>query len=59
MRSNRVATLAVVAGLALLGSASAGVGGITSRTVGRAPSPLADQHDRDGDHGRRHAEHGA
>jgi hypothetical protein len=50
MRSNRVATLAVIAGLALLGSAAAGVGGITARTVARPDAPIAHHHDHDGDH---------
>jgi hypothetical protein len=50
MRSNRVATAAVVAGLALLGSVSAGVSGITA---GAAEPMAATPHhhaDRAGDH---------
>jgi hypothetical protein len=50
MRSNRVATAAVIAGLALLGSVSAGVSGIAA---GAAEPMAASEHhhpDRDGNH---------
>jgi hypothetical protein len=50
MQSNRVATLAVVAGLALLGSASAGVSGITARAAEPMVATAHHHPDHDGDH---------
>jgi Spy/CpxP family protein refolding chaperone len=50
MRSNRVATAAVVAGLALLGSVSAGVSGITAGATEPVPAAAHHHPDHDGDH---------
>ena len=50
MRSNRVAKLAVIAGLALLGSVSAGVRGITAGAAEPVAATAHHHPDHDGDH---------
>ena len=52
MRSNRIATVAVVAGLALLGSVSAGVSGITAGATEPIAATAHQHPDHDGDHDR-------
>lgn len=59
MQSNRVAMIAVVAGLALLGSVSAGVSGITAGAADPIAATAHHHPDHDGDHDGPRVAHGS